>query len=335
MPDYYIRKKLKLLTHPKRFLKSIFVSLRSHFYWLLFFLSGSSSKYLLCRPRGGLSDTLCQIHCCIEYAARFKRHLIIDTTKSGILDHFDNYFEPVVLFQSLSLSITSDFDLKSKRSSCVPASLFNREMSSEVEWDQNIKNFVDSLSKERLTFSFDSDYKEDLLIHEQCGGWHGNLPTLPALKYFRFKSPVREKIKNKLSGLPKKYLAVHVRHSDVLSDYKSFFNSIEGIVKGKSLLVCTDSFEVLTYARDFFKNTNIISVSDIPDTDGLPLHENALVTSWDTTVGALTDLVALAMASKIILPTEQLGYPSGFARLGSAMMQDWFIIHQLMGKTNE
>jgi hypothetical protein len=332
MSDYYVRRKIKSLARPRRLLRAIFISIRSQFYWLQFFLSRSSSKYLLCRPRGGLNDVLCQIHYCIEYASKFKRHLIIDTTRSGILDHFDNYFEPVVPFENMSLSLREDFDLESKTTSCVPASLFKREMSYVVEYDDKHKMFIDTLTREKSTFLFTSDYEEDLLIHEQCGGWTYNLPPLPALRYLRFKPIVREEVKGRLLSLPKNYLAIHVRHSDVTTDYKLFFNAIKDIVRDKNLLICTDGFEVLMYARAFFKNTNIISISDIPDTKGASLHDNPLVTNWDTSMGAFADLIALAMASKIIFPSEQVGYTSGFGRLGASMMQDYFIVHQLMGK---
>ena len=95
---------------PRRFLRMSRGS-RLCFKRFPFFLSGSSSKYLLCRPRGGLNDTLTQISLCLDYAFKFKRHLIIDTMRSGILDRFDNYFEPVIPFQNLSLYMREDFDL--------------------------------------------------------------------------------------------------------------------------------------------------------------------------------------------------------------------------------
>lgn len=246
--------------------------------------------------------------------------------RSGILDRFDNYFEPVIPFQNLSLYMREDFDLESKRPSCVPKSLFNRLTSYQSEWDGHY--FVDTLTKERLTFSFTSNYDEDLLIHEQCGGGFG----LPALSYFRFKTSVRKEINNRLRHLPKNYMAVHVRNSDVTSDYKLFFHSIKHIIEGKNLLICTDGFDVLTYARTFFDNANIISVYDIPFTNGESLHSNPLVTDWNVNIGCLTDLMALGMASVIILPSKQVGYPSGFAQLGCSIMQDCFFVHQLMGK---
>jgi len=247
--------------------------------------------------------------------------------RSGIRDCFDNYFEPVIPFQNLSLSLGENFDFASKRHSCVPKSLFDREMSYESEYLDEIKNFVDTLTNEQTTFSFAANYDEDLLIHEQCGGGAGK----PALNYFRFKQSVRKELNTRLRSLPKHYMATHVRHSDVKTDYKSFFHAIKHIVEGKDLLLCTDSFEVLTYVNTFLKNTNVINISDIPDTNGAQLHDNTSITNWNVNIGCLADLIALGRASAIILPSKQVGYQSGYTQLGLSIWQDYFLINQLMG----
>ena len=106
-------------------------------------------------------------------------------------------------------------------------------------------------------------------------------------------------------------MAAHVRYSDVKTDYKSFFQAIKHIVEGKDLLLCTDGFEVLTYASTFLKNINVINISDIPDTNGAKLHDNTSITNWNVNIGCLADLIALGRASAIILPSKQVGYQSG------------------------
>ena len=276
-----------------------------------------------------MNDTLVQICRCIDYASKFKRHLIIDTLRSGICDHFNNYFEAVIPFQNLSLSLEENFDFALKRHSCVPKSLLDREMSYKSEYLAEINNFVDTLTKEQTSFSFAADYDEDLLIHEQCGGGAGR----PAFSYFRFKKSVREEINTRLRSLPKHYMAAHVRHSDVKTDYKLFFHAIKHIVEGKDLLLCTDSFEVLTYANTFLKNTNVINISDIPNTNGATLHDHPFTTDWNVNIGCLSDIIALGRASAIILPSKQVGYQSGYAQLGLSICQDYFLINQLMGNT--
>ena len=54
--------------------------------------AGNKPSYLLCRPRGGLNDTLCMIEMCWRYAEKFDRQLIIDTKNSALFEDFDKYF---------------------------------------------------------------------------------------------------------------------------------------------------------------------------------------------------------------------------------------------------
>ena len=110
-----------------------------------------------------------------------------------------------------------------------------------------------------------------------------------------------------------------------------FFYAIKHIVEGKDLLLCTDSFEVLTYANTFLKNTNVINISDIPDTNGAKLHDNISITNWNINIECLADFIALGRASGIILPSKQVGYQSGYTQLGLSIWQDYFLINQLMG----
>jgi hypothetical protein len=56
-------------------------------------LSPQTERYLLCRPHGGLNDTLCQIEKCWKYALKSDRVLIIDTRNSGLHADFSEYFE--------------------------------------------------------------------------------------------------------------------------------------------------------------------------------------------------------------------------------------------------
>jgi hypothetical protein len=60
----------------------------------------SYPRILLCRPQGGLNDTLCQIHRCIIYAFVHHRKLIIDTTRAGFLMNFPISSRRLLLFQT-------------------------------------------------------------------------------------------------------------------------------------------------------------------------------------------------------------------------------------------
>ena len=65
-------------------------------------------KFLLCRPQGGLNDTLCQIELCWRYAARFNRTLIIDARKSGLHADFSEFFQQKKASNKILLDVSSE-----------------------------------------------------------------------------------------------------------------------------------------------------------------------------------------------------------------------------------
>src|SRR5262245_56030130 len=55
-----------------------------------------ASKYVLCRPEGGLGDIFNQIWPCCVYAREYDRTLVIDTISTDFQDDFFRYFRPLV-----------------------------------------------------------------------------------------------------------------------------------------------------------------------------------------------------------------------------------------------
>jgi hypothetical protein len=54
------------------------------------------NKYLLCRPTGGINDIFCQIEMCWDYAEKYNRNLIIDTTNHlSLMANFSDFFSPL------------------------------------------------------------------------------------------------------------------------------------------------------------------------------------------------------------------------------------------------
>ena len=66
-------------------------------------------KYLLCRPRGGLNDTLNQIELCWRYSEIYNRILIIDTEyliSTGISVKFSSLFEVLDRSKNIILDLS-------------------------------------------------------------------------------------------------------------------------------------------------------------------------------------------------------------------------------------
>jgi hypothetical protein len=276
-------------------------------------------KYLLCRPRGGLNDSLCQIQKCFDYAQKYSRVLIIDAKDSGLMGEFSDFFSPVSEEVKVYGSRV-EFDYSNLlECSCYPDVMFDGSGRYKIAFSalQHHQNYIDVSSGTLLTFDFNRDYEELVLIHEQCGG--GTM-SFGFLGKFRLADAVLAIAKIRLKDLQGDYLSIHVRNTEeYLTNYQYFFNKIFSKVAHKKLLVCSDDPSVVAYAKEFFIHTEIISVSNIRSVGNKPLHFHSTYENddekRDATINSLMDCVALAGASKFFYMNPAHGHPSGFAVL--------------------
>jgi hypothetical protein len=288
-------------------------------------ISSPNDKYVLARPRGGLNDLLCSIAVCWDYCHRTGRRLIVDTRRSGLSCNFWNYFS---VSGSDVNCVLADFDPISFNSvSCFPDTIFGCIDTYWSEYEHAIGKYVDQKSRVPLTFEFDKEYSEDLLIHEQ--GW---LPTsiqdflLPAsiklLQKVWFNAGTAEKIQQRLLLLPQAYDAVHIRNSDYKTDYPAFFNQIENEISSEYLLMCSDDLAVFQFAEDFFKNRAVIRLSRFSQSSGTVLHSitRTEADQAEYNIDTFVDLLALARAHKLFVTNvTKVGRPSGFSLLALAL----------------
>ena len=292
--------------------------------------SHESTRFLLCRPRGGLNDTLCQIHKSIIHSLRFNRMLVIDTKRSGMLDDFSQYFETVVPFNNIKTKLTRDQEILLNHHPCHPNSFKGNIDSYQLEYVPAIHNYVGTgPSADRPCISL-VDPPETVLVHEQCGGGRG----YQALPYFKFTTRVSNEITERLLMLPEHYTAIHIRYADVPFDYQSFLTLLQNRLQDHAVLMCTDSLEVLRESVRILNRSTIYQIANIPDVGGEKLHDNPRITNFNTNLGALADLIAIATAKEAIFPSSPDVYPSGFTRLATDLSSRDDLIRQLIGREN-
>jgi hypothetical protein len=288
---------------------------------------GLSQRWLYCRPQGGLNDTLVQISMCLRYAAKFKRRLVVDTRRSGFLDEFNAYFTTINTFPNLILrSFTEDEARFLAGMDCLPSCLRMRGVVYDSMYMAN-SNYVDTVTGEPITFSFDTDHEQPLLVHEQCGGGEGGYHCL---KFLRLTAETRKDVLGLIAQLPESYDAVHIRHTDVTTDYKTLLQMLTPYIRGDVLLICTDSMEVLEYSRSSLQGVKVVAIANIPDSNGQSLHHNASLTDRHINIGTIADLLAMSRAKRLFLPPPSLGYPSGYARLAVQLRSRQYLVHQLL-----
>ena len=176
-----------------------------------------------------------------------------------------------------------------------------------------------------LSFDFSKEYEHSVLVHEQCGG--GRL-SLDLLEKIRISPALRSIILDRISHLHGKYRAVHIRNTDLKTDYKEFFGRILPEIQGKRLLVCSDDAAVIEYARNFGHSLEILTSSEIPDTQGRALHyfgdrkKNA--------IDAIVDLIALGKSEKLYFTVHNEGRLSGFSRLAEHLFRNKYVMQNLL-----
>ena len=279
-------------------------------------------KYILCRPRGGLNDTLCEIGRCHKYAVKTGRKLIVDTSKSGLHDGFWKYFLPAS--DAFHSERHPDFDALST----YPKSVEGRVTSYVARYDPGIQNYVNETFA-LLRIDENVDYEEDLLVHEQC--WYGEFMSLETVANIKFRPGVAKAILERLSSM-NWYDAIHIRNTDYKTDYKEYFKEIYNSVCGRTLLVCSDDYQAIEFAKAFFDQTRVVRLSKFADNEGKPLHGEKTINQFETNMDMFTDLIGLVLAENLyILPVENNTRFSGFSSLAVSIKQRPDIVRGLLG----
>lgn len=302
---------------------------------------GYSERIVLCRPRGGLNDMLVQIERCHQYCRKYNRKLYIDGSRGGFLDDFSNYFIPSkgVSFKKIDF-LHAPFDV------------FPKELNENIyEYEVQLKkkeiggsNYVTEKGTP-ITFDFNRDYNEQILVHEQPGG--GSTGYL-ALAKMQLVNEVRQHILEKIEAIKKltakdKYDAIHIRNTDYQTDYMSFFNIIKRKIN-KTTVLCTDDFQCQQDAKEYFGG-KVITVTDIPDLsnaireDGsaphnrsFTLHQNKNLDRYKTNIDALTDVFILASSNNLYYTSVSKGTLSGFTFLAKSLNSNKAILKSLLGQ---
>lgn len=286
------------------------------------------SKYVLCVPRGGLNDTLCQIQRCWEYCERFKRTLLIDTKKSGIFLEFSNFFIDKKN-TNFRFEVPSDLICFLNKMDCQISEVDGKIDTYLTEY--KFGNYVLENTDINLSFDFHKEYSQSLLIHEQCGG---GILSLNLLSNLGLSNKVSQRLQNYL--IDGDYDSIHVRNTDYKTDYWKLFYRIKPEICHKKVLVCSDDINVIQCSKLFFSDSEIIvGTSNIFAMDGRPLHRQINEYTDDEkrllSENAIIDLILIAKSKKIhYSKLLDFNYLSGFTTLAVLLNRNQFILQNLI-----
>ncbi len=272
-------------------------------------------RMLLCRPASGLNDLLVQIDRCRLYTARHGRALIVDTGRSGLRDDFHAYFEAREGFGPALLPYGPELE----------AALNRVRGTRPAEVEGRIGRY-DSAARGRhvwleggavaLDFDMRQDHPEQLLLCESFGGGQASLRLL---RHLVLQADVAEAVLRRVLALGPGYDAIHVRHSDYRTEYARFLARIAPALRGRRVLLCTDSREVQEAAPGLLGDVELLTLGAVPDTGGQPLHERTWGDQRGQNIALLADLLALAGARRMWFTRVGRRQVSGFSTLAEGL----------------
>ena len=292
-------------------------------------------KYLCCRPRGGLADSFAQISKCLLYAQAHQRILLVDAANAGQLHRLHDYFQVhssasrfVHLVDSFNTSLPGRDDL-----SVFPA-VDSRDLDSLFPvYDQSANAHIDPVSSNVITFDFNEKYRHDILFHEQCGSgasWN-------VFERLVLASNARAAILSRFQMLPPRFNAIHIRNTDLITNYPDQLRALMPKLLASSLpvLLCTDNPNTFRSSQVLLEGIDVFSIYPFPicseQVRASPLHYNPATHGWDGDIPLLSDLLALALSQELFTLRLENGSFSGFSSLAQDLHSRPWILDRLFG----
>lgn len=271
-----------------------------------------TDRYLLCRPAGGLADSLATIERGRQYCLRSGRILVVDGVRSNFVRQFSDVFtmiegDRVVLGPSRRL--LAHLDALSCRPVEVQGRLRRYEVRSFTPEGMNPLESrfpVDALTGALLQVSLDDDYPEDVVLFESHSPVDG---AENFLAMCRLTARVARAVNRRLEPVQRLvadggYVGLHVRNSDLRSDWREYMALHAESLAGRNVVVCSDDREVLDAAPAALPRSTVVVPTRVPSTGGRPYQGQFVARRHhrQLAVDVLVDLLALAGADDVLSP---------------------------------
>jgi hypothetical protein len=303
-----------------------------------------AKRFLLCRPHGGLNDNLTLIARCVDYANKYDRIVIVDAKNS----HFADDLSRVFLWTGsgghrlrLSNRMASMLDQKT----CFPNVLQGQVSSygtrtiirhdiSTLEY----REIVENESGASLSFDFTHDYEQQVLV---CESYGGGVEGVDALRQMRLRRSWVRRIKFRLRNLfwPE-YVGLHIRNTDLKSDYVKVFAEVAIQLNGRPIVVCSDDQAVLDMAHHYFDDSSVFTPSNVGYRNGKPFqipYVEGRAMRDKVVLDTLVDLWALSGASEVFSAPiiNRKDSVSGFSILAETLQAAPNVRRALVGRQFE
>jgi hypothetical protein len=156
-----------------------------------------------------------------------------------------------------------------------------------------------------LTFNFNKEYFEDIIVHNRDGGGNDGINILSLLYINDWLIDI---IKNNYNLIKKPYISIHMQNTDYKTDYINFYNTNINIIDNNNIFLATDSIDVLNYYKQL-KNINLYSFINCLTDNNKPIHLPWINTDKkQVVIDTISDLIILALSDNMLLPCKYYGF---------------------------
>lgn len=304
-------------------------------------LSHAIGRSLICIACGGLNDSLSSIGKCFDICFaenKYQSLIICDAYSDGLMGQLKHVFD-------IKRETYRDSRLAIKRI----AKIRTRIPCEQVHVDNifEIKEKIDSsrdCALDRTDFPCTPDMQSlsdwvgensiqvgsPTKLNKKCDlfiGFGGGPPSRTFLRALSLKKNYRLLARQIMEKLPEKYDSIHIRNTDMRTDYMTYFHSIRKKIKHQNkLVVCSDDPEIETKASDFFGENKVYKKNELIN-EFLPFlttpqpspnmrsHDPSLFTNNSDkktfVVRAVADLLCLASADNLFFGKTIQSYVAG------------------------
>ena len=170
----------------------------------------------------------------------------------------------------------------------------------DAHFDHELGYFIERTTRKLITFDFDKDYAEPLLVHHDSGRVDG--ASVAALSRLRLHDNLSDELIKRLKSIGTSYVSIHIRNTDYTTNYQPLLNQLKNLPalqNCENLFVATDDISCLQFCRNMFPDIKIISFSKLPEESGRPIHRlSGSDEIYERNKDGILDLLMLAQSDK-------------------------------------
>ena len=257
-------------------------------------MDSSNNKYVYIYPEAGFNDMLAQLQVVIDYCKKNNRKVLFDFkysvfNKVNFAEYFD-ILDNIIIYDS---NIIREICIRNNNS-VYPESLNNKLILNNNINSDKLSNIFYNSGSNNIAIEFPSDKcTKNIIVSIRVGGGNG----YNIFKELIPKQTLKQYCQNNYKKIPKPYLSIHIRNTDIKTDYKKLYYQNKNLIhQYKTIYIATDDKTSL----DFFRQhgLKIYNFTTFPDQRYHNLHQSSAINGDIKFKDMISDLFCVSMSDK-------------------------------------